>query len=133
MPDTYFERIVLIFAGVIVPQLENSSALQKPFLDNFEKLMNGIEPDSFDKIKLLVKVIGILSWLYNLKSFEALNRDQKERYVEKLFHFPISMLVAGLTGLRSLVFIAYYGIPTVWREINYEGPILKTSISVNSE
>jgi hypothetical protein len=128
MPETYFERTVLIFAGVIVPQLENNSALQKPFLDNFEKLMNGIDPDSFDKIKLLVKVIGILSWVYNLKSFKTLNRDQKERFVEKLFHFPISMLVAGLTGLRSLVFIAYYGIPAVWKDINYDGPIVSNDI-----
>jgi hypothetical protein len=124
MPETYFERNVLIFAGVIVPQLENKSTLQKPFLDNFEKLMKGIEPDSYDKIKLLVKVIGIFSWVYNLKSFKALNRDQKERFIEKLFHFPISMLVAGLTGLRSLVFIAYYGIPAVWKDINYDGPIV---------
>jgi len=124
MPETYFERNVLLFAGVIVPQLEKKSPLQKPFLDNFEKLMKGIDPDSFDKIKLLVKVIGILSWVYNLRSFKSLNGDQKVRFIEKLFHFPISMLVAGLTGLRSLVFIAYYGIPEVWRDINYDGPIV---------
>lgn len=124
MSETNFGRIVLLFAGVIVPQLESNSALQKPFLDNFEKLMRGLESDSFDKIKLLVKVIGVLSWVYNLKSFQNLNTDQKERFIEKLFRFPVSMFVAGLTGLRSLVFIAYYGIPIVWEEINYDGPIV---------
>ena len=126
MSGTNFERNVLLFAGVIVPQLESDSALQKPFIDNFEKLMNGIETDSFDKIKLLVKVIGVLSWAYNRKSFQALNLEQKEQFIEKLFRFPVSKLVAGLTGLRSLVFIAYYGIPVVWEEINYDGPIVKT-------
>jgi len=126
MSGTNFERNVLLFAGVIVPQLESDSALQKPFIDNFEKLMNGIETDSFDKIKLLVKVIGVLSWAYNRKSFEALNLEEKERFIKKLFRFPVSKLVAGLTGLRSLVFIAYYGIPVVWEEINYDGPIVKT-------
>ena len=110
-------------------QLENNSALQKLFMDNFEKLMSGIEPDSSDKIKLLVKVLGILSWVYNRKSFQALNTDQKQRFIEKLFRFPVSKIVAGLTGLRSLVFIAYYGIPVVWKEINYEGPIVKTKFS----
>lgn len=126
MSETNFEQNVLLFAGVIIPQLENNSALHKPFLDNFEKLMRGIEADSFDKIKLLVKVLGILSWAYNRKSFQALNTDEKERFIEKLFRFPVSKLVAGLTGLRSLVFIAYYGIPVVWEEINYDGPIVKT-------
>ena len=107
MSKSSFERNVLLFAGVIVPQIESNSALQKPFLDNFEKLMNGIDQDSFEKIKLLVNVLGILSWVYNLKSFQSLNVKQKERFIEKLFRFPISMLVAGLTGLRALVFIAY--------------------------
>ena len=129
MSETNFERNVLLFAEVIVPQLENNSALQKLFMDNFEKLMSGIEPDSSDKIKLLVKVLGILSWVYNRKSFQALNTDQKQRFIEKLFRFPVSKIVAGLTGLRSLVFIAYYGIPVVWKEINYEGPIVKTKFS----
>ena len=124
MSETSFERNVLLFAGIIVPQLESDSALQKPFIDNFEKLMNGIESDSFDKIKLLVKVIGVLSWAYNRKSFEALNLEEKERFIKKLFRFPVSKLVAGLTGLRSLVFIAYYGIPVVWEEINYDGPFV---------
>ena len=126
MSETNFERNVLLFAEVIVPQLENNSALQKLFMDNFEKLMSGIEPDSSDKIKLLVKVLGILSWVYNRKSFQALNTDQKQQFIDKLFRFPVSKIVAGLTGLRSLVFIAYYGIPVVWKEINYEGPIVKT-------
>ena len=129
MSETNFERIVFLFAGVIIPQLENNSALHKPFLDNFEKLLSGIEADSFDKIKLLAKVIGVLSWVYNRKSFEALNLEQKERFVEKLFHFPVSKLVAGLTGLRSLVFIAYYGMPVVWEEINYEGPIVSNALN----
>ena len=125
MSKTNFERNVLLFAGVIVPQLENNSALQKPFLDNFEKLMSGIESDSSDKIKLLVKVLGVLSWVYNRKSFQALYKKQKERFIANLFRFPVSKIVAGLTGLRSLVFIAYYGIPVVWEEINYDGPIVK--------
>ena len=124
MPETSFEKNVLLFAGVIVPQLENNSALQKSFLDNFEKLMSGIEPDSSDKIKLLVKVLGVLSWVYNRKSFQALNKEQKERFIENLFRFPVSKIVAGLTGLRSLVFIAYYGIPVIWEEINYQGPVV---------
>ena len=129
MSETNFERNVLLFAEVIVPQLENNSALQKLFMDNFEKLMSGIEPDSSDKIKLLVKVLGILSWVYNRKSFQALNTDQKQQFIDKLFRFPVSKIVAGLTGLRSLVFIAYYGIPVVWKEINYEGQIVKTKFS----
>jgi hypothetical protein len=127
MAKTNFEQRVFLFAGVIIPELENNGALEQLFLTNFEKLMQGIEPESYDKIKLLIKVIAVLSWTYNLKSFEALSSEQKDQFIDRLFHFPISKVVAGLTGLKSLVFIAYYGIPIVWKEINYNGPIVKNA------
>jgi len=124
MPETNFERNVLFFAGVIVPEIESSTALQQPFMVNFKQLMSGIEPDSFTKINLLVKVIGMLSWIYNLESFQKLSIQKKEHFIGQLYRFPISKIVGGLTGLKSLVFIAYYGIPTVWEEIHYQGPII---------
>jgi hypothetical protein len=125
MLETNFARSVFVFAGVIIPTLENNSELKQPFIDNFEKLMLGIEPESYDKIKMLVKAVSVLSWVYYQKSFQALNSHQKQKFINKLFHFPISKIVAGLTGLKSLVYIAYYGIPAVWNEIDYDGPIVQ--------
>jgi hypothetical protein len=125
MAETNFEHSVFLFAGVIIPELENNGALEQPFLTNFEKLMQGIEPDSYAKINLLVKVIGALSWIYNLKSFQKLSIQKREHFIGQLYRFPISKIVGGLTGLKSLIFIAYYGIPVVWEEISYDGPIVK--------
>ena len=124
MSATGFENNVLLFAGVIVPDLNQKKALHKPFLNNFDKLLRGIEADSFEKIKLLVKVIGVLSLIYTRKSFQNLSIKKRERFVDRLYHFPVSKIVGGLTGLKSLVFIAYYGIEDVWKEIHYDGPIV---------
>lgn len=124
MAATGFERTVWLFAGIIVPELENNAVLHRPFSDNFDKLMHGIEADSFQKIKLLVKVVGVLSWAYNQNSFHKLTLEQRKRFIGLLYRFPISKIVSGLTGLKSLVFIAYYGIDTVWENINYDGPIV---------
>ncbi len=45
-------------------------------------------------------------------------------YIGRLFSFPILKIQGGLTGLRSLIFISFYGIPAVWESIQYEGPIV---------
>jgi len=127
MPKSNFEQNVLLFAGVIVPELETNQPLHQSFLENFEKLMQGIEADSFAKIRLLVSVVGILSWIYHLKSFQSLSIEKRERFINRLYHFPIAKIVGGLTGLKSLVFIAYYGIPAVWKDIRYDGPVTKNT------
>lgn len=124
MPETTFKRSVLLFAGVIVPEIESNTALHHPFWVNFDQLMDGIEPESNAKIKLLVKVIGVLSFIYNSKSFKSLSLEKRKRFIDQLYRFPISKIVGGITGLKSLVFIAFYGIPEVWKEINYTGPIV---------
>jgi len=35
----------------------------------------------------------------------------------------VGIVVGGLTGLRSIVMISYYGIEEVWSTINYDGPV----------
>lgn len=41
-------------------------------------MISGLEPESADKIKLLVKVIDKLSLVYNFKTFEQLTYQQKK-------------------------------------------------------
>jgi len=121
--DSKFEQNIILFAEVIVPNLHENTSLENSFVKNFKQLFLGLEADSASKIKLLVNVIDKLSFVYNLKSFEKLSYEKRKKYIDKLFQFPIGKVVAGLTGLRSLIFISYYGIDKVWPIINYNGPI----------
>ena len=124
MSEAIFKTRVLLFAGVIVPELENNQDLQRAFIQNFSKLIKGIQPESHDKLKLLTRAVHYLSLFYNQRSLSSLSYGHRTILIEKLFRFRSSKIVGGITALRSLVFIAYYGIPEVWKEIDYEGPIV---------
>lgn len=121
--DPNFKENILLFAEVIVPELHKNTSLEYSFIKNFKQLFLGLEADSASKIKLLVNVIDKLSFVYNFASFENLSFEKRKKFIDKLFHFPIGKVVAGLTGLRSLVLISYYGIEGVWPRINYKGPV----------
>jgi len=122
MNPTY-KQTILHFTEVIIPDLQNNTALQYAFIKNFKQLIDGLEPESASKIKLLVKVIDKLSLIYNFQSFGKLSYDQRTKYIGRLFNFPIGKVVGGLTGLRSIVMISYYATEDVWSSINYDGPV----------
>ncbi|MCK5679081.1 MAG: hypothetical protein KAH72_11485 [Flavobacteriaceae bacterium] len=121
--DPKFKQNIILFAEVIVPDLRQKTSLEYSFIKNFKKLFLGLEKDSASKIKLLVRLVETLSLVYNLKSFEKLSYNKRQKFIDKLYQFPIGKIVAGLTGLRSLVLISYYGIDEVWPTIKYDGPI----------
>ena len=118
-----FKQTIILFAEVIIPDLHNKTSLEYAFIKNFKQVIDGIEPESAGKIKLLVKVIDKLSLVYNFKTFEQLTYKQRTKYIDRLFNFPVGLVVGGLTGLRSIVMISYYGIQEVWSTINYDGPV----------
>ncbi len=119
-----FKKTTLLVAGVIVPDLVDSEPLSEAFWENFVKLLSGLPPESVNKLQMLLKVIGLLSWVYHLKPLSALNAGVRQAFIDRLFSFPILKIQGGLTGLRSLIFISFYGIPAVWESIQYEGPIV---------
>lgn len=118
-----FKQNIILFAEVIIPDLRNNTSVAYAFIKNFKQIIDGLEPESEEKIKLLVKVIAKLSFVYNFQSFEKLSYKQREKYIDRLFNFPIGKIVGGITGLRSIVLISYYGIEDVWSSINYHGPV----------
>ncbi|MFK5889790.1 MAG: hypothetical protein QM486_03545 [Flavobacteriaceae bacterium] len=120
MSDTQFKYYVILFAEVIVPDFYDNQVLQKPFLENFSKIIENLEYQADSKIKLLVKLIAALSFIFNFKAFNKLNYKRRKTYIDKLFNLPINKIVAGLTGLRSLILISYYGLDQIRLSINYK-------------
>ena len=113
MSDTTCKNSVLLFAEVIVPDLQDKTLIQETLFTNFDQLLNQLEYQADSKIKLLVSVIELLSFVYNFKAFHKLTYLKRKLFIDKLFQFPVGKIVAGLTGLRSLVLISYYGIEEV--------------------
>jgi len=112
------EKLLLI-AYIFIPDLENDESLKKAFWINFQTLWNDFDHGTQARLKMLVKVIYLLSYLFNFKSFHALSTKSKYRYVDRLFQFPVGKFVAGINGLRSLCMISYYNIDAIQKEINY--------------
>ncbi len=121
--NPHFKQNIILISEIIVPKIHKNDALQYAFLKNFKHIFQGLEKDSSNKIKLLVIVIENLSFIYNFKSFNDLNFNERDKYINNLFEFPIGKIVGGLTGLRSLILISYYGIEDIWPTIQYDGPI----------
>lgn len=118
MTDSKFKNNVLLFAEVIVPDFKQKPELKEPFFKNFNQLLNQLEYQGGSKIRLLVSVIELLSFVYNFKAFHKLTYQKRKLFIDKLFQFPVGKIVAGLTGLRSLVLISYYGLEDVVSKIN---------------
>lgn len=114
--------IVFYFATVLIPELESNTSLKKSFTDNFDELFSGLEDDSQQKLGLLVSLISALCFAYTFRRIGKLTYFKRKKFVDQLFSFPIAKVVGGVSGLKSLCFISFYGIEEVWKTIKYEGP-----------
>ena len=118
MSDKIFKNNVLLFAEVIIPDLQDKTLVQEALFKNFNQLLNQLEYQADSKVKLLVKVIEFLSTVYHFKAFNKLTYSKRKGFINWLFQLPVAKIVAGLTGLRSLVLISYYGLEEVVAKIN---------------
>ncbi|NOZ95765.1 MAG: hypothetical protein GXP47_13655, partial [Acidobacteria bacterium] len=68
-------------------------------------------------------LLGFIRWLPLLRwgtSFERLSGPQKDRVLRWVQDAPVTRLRAGFWGLKTLVFMGYYGQPEVWPTLPYE-------------
>lgn len=120
--DEQHKENLLLFASVILPILHENEEVLERFWEDFQDYFLELEGDVQEQLKLLIKAISAMSFLYNFKSFRKLDFQQREKYIKKLFNFPIPLFVGGLTGLRSLCFFAFYTNESEWKKIKYNGP-----------
>ena len=125
--DPHFKENIILMAEVIVPDLKGNPSLTYAFIKNFKKIFTGLDEQPAKKIQLLSRVINYLSYLYYFKSFNRLSYAKREQFVARLFDFPVGKIVGGITGMRSLILIAYYGLDEVWESIHYDGPLTAVS------
>ena len=67
-------------------------------------------------------LLGVIRWLPLARwgtPFERLTGPQQDRVLGWLEDAPVSKLRAGFWGLKTLVFMGYYGQEEIWPELPY--------------
>ncbi len=71
------------------------------------------------QLSLLIRVIDTLPLLFAGRRFRSLGAERRYRVLDRLQHARIMLLRRGIWGLRTLIFMGYYTLPGVSREIGY--------------
>jgi hypothetical protein len=71
------------------------------------------------QLQLLIRAIDLLPLLRYGRRFTALDASRRLAFLEAMQRFPALLVRRGVWGLRTLVFMGYYGRPTMGAAIGY--------------
>ncbi len=112
----FFELV----AARIVPEL---ASLEPERMARFIGIVDGALMDRPPELRRQFgALLGLIRWLPLLRwgtSFERLSGPQQDRVLRWVQDAPVARLRAGFWGLKTLVFMGYYGQPEVWPELPY--------------
>jgi hypothetical protein len=73
------------------------------------------------QLALLIRILTWLPLFTRLRSFTALDAAQRAAFLHALERSPLALLRRGTWGLRTLVFMGYYGRPSAGAAIGWHG------------
>ena len=107
-------------ATTIVPEL---SAADDDVWRRAEAIIaDGLSARPAAMVRQLTLFIRIVNWLpmaRYLRPFTALDDDRRRRFLSALENAPLLPIRRGVWGLRTLVFMGYYGQDDVQAELGY--------------
>ncbi|MEN8163500.1 MAG: hypothetical protein ABFS37_05180 [Acidobacteriota bacterium] len=117
-PDTV-KRLETV-AAIVVPGYSSiDSEGRVRFLDVIDEAL-GERPESMQRqLALFLKVLNVapyLRWGRPLARLETVDAERALRWFQEA---PIAKLRQGFWGLKTLVFMGYYGQSEVWPEVGY--------------
>lgn len=71
------------------------------------------------KVIAFLTLIQLLSYIKYFKKFESLTSEQQKAFLMSLFRSPLALIRKGFWGLKTLVFMGYYGHPSVYPTLHY--------------
>lgn len=123
------QKIALLsLAEVIIPSLQTRPMVKEKLWENFCYFLGDMDTDSQKKIQLLLFALKIWSVLRYGRSYPKMNPSQRKRFFLGLLRFPIALIVAGATGLKSLIYVSYYSLDESWENIDYQGPLVQREL-----
>ncbi|MEE8146752.1 MAG: hypothetical protein V3T24_04050 [Longimicrobiales bacterium] len=83
------------------------------------------QPDAIVRqLVLFMRVVNVLSLARFLRPFTALDDERRLRLLSSLENAPILAIRRGVWGLRTLVFMGYYGQDDVRAQLGYRATSL---------
>ncbi len=114
-------EFLLVLARRIVPEVVE---LDERGMAHFRTIIDRALGERPDEVrKKFATFLGVLRWapvLRYLSPFDRLTIRRQDAVLRWFEGAPIGLLRQGLWGLKSMVFMGYYGRTDVWEEIGYE-------------
>ncbi len=123
MQNGTFAPVRDIFRAVAVTVVPEAQALDDAAWSEVEATIEkGLEtrPESMRRqLRLLLRAIDVLPLFRFARNFRALDPEKRTSFLLALQNSPLLLLRRGFWGLRTLVFMGYYGRDEAQRAIGY--------------
>lgn len=123
MREPTFASVREIFRAVAVTVVPEANELDERGWNELESAIEkGLEsrPESMRRqLRMFVRAIDTLPQLRFGKTFRALDAEKRARFLLGLQESPLLLVRRGFWGLRTLVFMGYYGRDEAQRAIGY--------------
>lgn len=107
-------------AATIVPEAQTLD--ERAWSELESAIESGLQtrPDSMKRqLRLFVRAIDVLPLFRFAKTFRTLDTPKRTRFLLALQDSPLLLIRRGFWGLRTLVFMGYYGREDAQRTIGY--------------
>lgn len=112
-------------AGTIVPAADALGEAEWLELEGIiEQGLASRPPSMRRQLRILVRVLDWIPLLRYGRTFRSLDRERRSRFLSAVQDAPLLLLRRGFWGLRTLVFMGYYGRPAAAAGIGYRASLL---------
>ncbi|MCP3978627.1 MAG: gluconate 2-dehydrogenase subunit 3 family protein [bacterium] len=113
-------ELFLAIAGRIVREVAAfDDTARTAFLEPVQKTLASRSPSMRRQFALFLSILRWSPILRYGRSFESLPTEQQDAVLSWYFRSPLAILRKGFWGLKTLVFLGYYGRPDVGESIAY--------------
>lgn len=127
MPPTTFAPVRASFRGLAAAIVPESRSLDEAGWEEVERIIEqGLQsrPAGIRRqLRVLVRALTVLPFFRFGRTFGALDPRQQASFLRGMQRAPLLLLRRGFWGLRTLVFMGYYGRAAARDEIGYRASL----------
>jgi hypothetical protein len=118
-PTSGFRLLLRAMATTVVPEAEKLDVSGWTAFGTIIDEALKDRPDTIRQLRLFLRIINISALLRHGRFFTSLDPERRTRHLKYFQHHRIDRFRIGLWGLRTMIFMGYYGQTTISAEIGY--------------